>query len=729
MDPIDRAILEFCQEEFRPLKPLQERIPKGTLYRHAKRLVKLGWVGKESGLYRTTEPGLRQLIESQSGRRWDALERVYPPLAVVPTPVHRAMIELILAAAVARRHEIRPDRHPFFVAFGRTLRWKTSAGTFVCHALGLDPALHVIDCGAESGKSLTVRRSGTGEPTFKRELLEAPFVVLDEFLTAETSVRSTLAIFLSGRLVMPFENGQLRVCPVPLLTLNPREKPALEQRIGLSAPQIRRAILADLDAVPMPDLAVIGERALEAARAHRPLELGAPAMNCGAFREAIVELTRSIVTPEAQARVDVEVVVTLATGMTAFIANPAEAIAQVGYDVGVLAETLGWTRPGWIEAVTHFSLKTGTKPVRSEPVEITPITGTAIARVAPDGARAQNEAPPRAVSLAVPERVRRRGHVPDLELSDETRMRLIWLAHETGRNLDEAIDLLLDHYLSWRGDTQTMETMEKSLALAAELEVAQIEGVTLERYLADRQALAEHNCTFEDVPEALRMIEFLSQLPVSWDWKLAEAAMQGVATLMEEEIAPEEVGEFIARHRRLKDLGFDEALAEAVAEVIAQAGAVGDRRDQVLRSLVEVAKEPVDRDELAAACRTLGQEVTRLEARKASLESHAQGLQTSLAALREETRAAQTELAAIRAEWTAKAGELDVLRGLRAFLLRHPRAAAPFFEDLRKLDRWQRIGGAPDDIVGAGYAKDLVQKFVTFFEQVAEELKAQGGNR
>ncbi len=728
MDPIDRAILEFCQE-FRPLKPLQERIPKGTLYRHAKRLVKLGWVCKESGRYRTTEAGLRQLIESQSGRRWDALERVYPPLAVVPTPVHRAMVELILAAAVARRHEIRPDRHPFFVAFGRTLRWKTSAGTFVCHALGLDPALHVIDCGAESGKSLTVRRSGTGEPTFKRELLEAPFVVLDEFLTAERSVRSTLAIFLSGRLVMPFENEQLRVCPVPLLTLNPREKSALEQRIGLSAPQIRRAILADLDAVPMPDLAVVGEQAPEAAKAHGLLELGAPAVDCGAFREAIVELTRSIVTPEAQARVDVEVVVTLATGMTAFIANSAEAIAQVGYDVGVLAETLGWTRSGWIEAVTHFSLKTGTKQVRSEPGEITPITSTAIARAAPDGARAQNETPPRAISLAVPERVRRRGHVPDLELSDETRMRLIWFAHETGRDVDGAIDLLLDFYLRCREDSETMEMIEQILALAAELKVAQVEPANLHQYLADRQALAKHNCTFEDIPEALRMIQFLSQLPVSWDWERAEAAMQGVATLMEEEIAPEEVGEFIARHRRLKDLGFDEALAEAVAEVIAQAGAVGDRRDQVLRSLVEVAKEPVNRDEVAEACRTLGQEVTRLEARKASLESGVQGLRTGLAALREETKAAQAHLADIRAECTAKAGELDVLRGFRAFLLRHPRAATPFFQDLLKLERWRRMGGAPDDFVGAGYAKDLVQKFGTFLERMAEELKAQGENR
>lgn len=33
-------------------------------------------------------------------------------------------------------------------------------------------------------------------------------------------------------------------------------------------------------------------------------------------------------------------------------------------------------------------------------------------------------------------------------------------------------------------------------------------------------------------------------------------------------------------------------------------------------------------------------------------------------------------------------------------MLRHPRAAGPLFEDLRELERWQRIGGAPDAIVG-----------------------------
>ncbi len=446
-------------------------------------------------------------------------------------------------------------------------------------------------------------------------------------------------------------------------------------------------------------------------------------MKCEAFREGIVELTRSIVTPEAQARVDVEVLVTLATGMTAFIADPAEAIAQVAYDLGVLAETLGWIRPGWIEAVTDFSLKTGTTPVRPEPVERTPATTTAIATVTPGRLGKGAETPSGAFSLAIPDRMRRRVHVPDLELTDATRMRLIWFAHETDRDVDGAIDLLLDFYLRRRDDGQSMETLEKILSLAAELEVAQIEVDTLHQYLADRQALAQHHCTFEDVPEALRVIELLVQLPVSWDWALAETAMQGVATLLEEEIAPEEIGEVIARHRGLKELGFDQTLAEALAEVLAQAGAVGERRDAVLRSLVEVAKAPVDRDELAAACQRLEQKVARLETLKAGLESTMQGLQARRDTFRQDTEAAQAELATIRAEQAARAWELDVLRALRAFLLRKTAAAEAFFEELRKLERWRRMGGSPADIIGRDYMQGLVEKILAFFQQLVDELK------
>ena len=162
MNQIDRSLLEFCAHDFRALKPLREHIPVGTLYRHVRKLIQLGWLQKKHHFFLTSEAGHRQLIEDNRGCPGTALEKVYPPLRKVPTPAHQAMISLILAAVVARRYPPRSDRHPFFVCAGATLHWKTSLGLFVCHALRIDPTRHVVDCGSESGRSLSFRRDGKG---------------------------------------------------------------------------------------------------------------------------------------------------------------------------------------------------------------------------------------------------------------------------------------------------------------------------------------------------------------------------------------------------------------------------------------------------------------------------------------------------------------------------------------------------------------------------------------
>ena len=274
MDPIDRTVLSHCEHDFRPVMPLKDRVSAGTLYRHVARLLRLGWLEKTGSLYRTTFAGVRQLAEGATQRRWDRLVELYPPLAIVPTAVHRAVIELIFAAVAARQAECRPDRHPYFALFGKTFLWKSSLGRFVCYALGLDPALHVVDCGAESGKSLSFRRGPDGALVSKRDLLEAPFITLDEFLNADPSVRTTLGVFLGGKLVVPVENETLTVRPVVLLTLNPRNGKTLGEQTGLSTPLIRRGLLANLDVVAMPDLAQVGEAAVEAARSRHPVVLG-----------------------------------------------------------------------------------------------------------------------------------------------------------------------------------------------------------------------------------------------------------------------------------------------------------------------------------------------------------------------------------------------------------------------------------------------------------------------
>ena len=545
MHPIDSAILTSCADDFRPLKPLLQTVPKGTAYRHAKRLIQLGWLVRERGLYRATDAGRCQLQAAQRGQQWNRLDAVYQPIKYLPTDVHQALFELVLAAVICRQYETRSDRHPFLVCAGGTLRWKSSLGIFLCYALGLDPGRHLVECGGEAGKSLFVRRDAAGTVVYKRELLDTPMIVLDEFQTAASPVRAALIPLLSGRLVVPIENAQLTVRCVSLVLLNPGAQPSLEQRLGLSAPLIRRALVANLDAVVMPDVALTGERALVAARAQRPLTLSAPAKDCQVFDRRIIELLRAMLNPDAAERVDLQMVVNLSTGMTAWLSDPAEAIAQLAHAVGILAETMAWTRPGWMEVLTDFSLDPQARPR-------TDLAGKDQRAHVP----AESEASPsQTIALQIP-KVRQDPNLPDLTLSNELRGRLTWLAVETGRPVDEVLNLLLEVYVKWRGQPETVATLWKILALARTLNRSHVDIDDLHGYLCAEAALRKHLCRFDDVPQALRLIECLMARPQSWTWKMAEVAIQGVAFLIKAGIAAPDVARFLQRHQRLSELGF-----------------------------------------------------------------------------------------------------------------------------------------------------------------------------
>ncbi len=717
MNPTDRQILEFCLDEFRPLKPLTRTIPRGTLYRHGNRLVRLAWLTKEGNLYRTTDAGRQQLVAVTSGQSWDTLAQIYPPLALVPTSVHRALIELIWAAMVARQHEIRPDRHPFFVAFGSTLRWKTSLGRFVCHAVGLDPAVQVVDSGSEAGRSLTFRRGSDGTLVSKRALLETSFVVLDEYQTADRGVRGTLGIFLGGRLVMPVENEQLTVRPVPLLILNPKDAPTLEGRLGLSAPLIRRALLANLDAGPLPDLATVGERAVDAARANQPLVLAAPRTDVQGLHDTIVDLVRGVLVPSAHERIDVEIVANLCAGMTALVPEPVPAIAQVLHGVGVLAETLGWARPGWIEVVSDFGRGANRSIVGTGALVPTglPKTPTAYAVKEPRSRAA--------ISLVVPPPpARRRTSVPELDLSEELRARLIWFVMETRQDVEVALTTLLDFFLEWREAGCIVETLATILRLGQQLELAEVEVETLYGYLETREQLRKEGCDFEDVPEALRLITMLQELPFAWTWEQAETAMQAVGTMLEADIDLASVTGLLELHGQLDALGFDETAAVAVAEALVRAGATGDRRDAVVKALVEAAGLQTDIENLE-------DDRQRLEATVNELVATEQRWQTSVQQHREHIARLQGEAAQLKetrdhlqAECDEAADNLAVAKALRAFLMGRTTEAEPLWTSLDGLLSWRKRGGRVDDALGQMLTETVHKKIVAFFQKLIQDL-------
>lgn len=551
---------------------------------------------------------------------------------------------------------------------------------------------------------------------FRRELLNAAFITLDEFLTADAGVRATLNLFLSGRLVMPFENDSLTIQPVPLLTLNPRERPTLEGRLGLSAPQIRRAIVANLDAVPLPDLAATGEDALTAAHAHAPLVLSAPAVDCRVYHRQIVTLTRAILTPEAEGQIDVQIIENLCSGMTSFIPDPDEAIAHVGHKLATVVETLGWARPGWIEAVLHFSVEPNKRapyPAAEPAPPVSPMMR------APQGPPGLEGTPSSVLSLRVPQTVRESG-LPSLALSDALKGRLAWLAEETGRPVEDVLHMLITFFRQWQEGPDTLMRLKKILSLAHDLDLAQVEVATLQEYLETQAILAQSHCTLEDVPEALRLIDALSALPTPWDWPAARAALRNIALFLRAGITPEQIKVVLAQHCELAELGFDGSTAVAVAKALTRAGAVGPRRAAALQQMATHAEKQVKVQSLDAARVQLTAEVSQLEADHGRLSQSVAQITRRLEELHRQETEAHQRLSKLEGDWTNKTEDLAALRAFRTFLLRKTAAIDAFFSDMDRVRQYRQQGRAPDHYAVL-HLDEVRQQVLGFMQRLAAE--------
>jgi hypothetical protein len=352
---LDRVILQYCKDAFVLLQALLQHVSRGTLYRHVVKLMAAGLLAKRGRTYGTTDEGKRRLAELASHFDWDVWNRIYPPMRYVPTSQHRAVIELVTAAVVARQADGPEDHQASFGLMGPTLAWKTTTAKFACRLLGVVPAETIVDLTTETGRSLFVRRDGKGHWTSKRALLDSRLIVLDDVLEAQMSLRASIHHFVSGRKVVLVDNTLVRIAPVTLLTFNPRPKATLEEQTTFTTAQLRRLVMTNLANVPLPDLANSGHRAVEAAAAHGPLILPPPTHHAATWRPQIIELVRHTLLPQVWARVDTEMLLTMVTGMTAFL-DPPRAIQQTIYDFAITAETLGWTCPGWVDVVSRFSL-------------------------------------------------------------------------------------------------------------------------------------------------------------------------------------------------------------------------------------------------------------------------------------------------------------------------------------------------------------------------------------
>ena len=132
------------------MNELLPSFPRGTLYRHVEKLIATGLLSKLGRIYSTTDQGKRRLEEVTSQVDWNVWDQIYRPMQYIPTPQHRAVIELTTAAVVARQARVQEDHHPLVLSsWGPRSPGKRARRVLQCHALGSGSSKTIIDLTAD----------------------------------------------------------------------------------------------------------------------------------------------------------------------------------------------------------------------------------------------------------------------------------------------------------------------------------------------------------------------------------------------------------------------------------------------------------------------------------------------------------------------------------------------------------------------------------------------------
>jgi predicted nuclease with TOPRIM domain len=182
-------------------------------------------------------------------------------------------------------------------------------------------------------------------------------------------------------------------------------------------------------------------------------------------------------------------------------------------------------------------------------------------------------------------------------------------------------------------------------------------------------------------------------------------------------IFPGHIEALLLVHERLMELGFDERAAEAVAEALVRAGAVGRRRSRVLAALITLAGTHVDLHDAEKEHERVQQEVVRLEAKCHHLREAVEDLKASVAGLQQKQRGLQKRIARMEAEAATCQSRFAVLAAFESFLQGHVQAidaTGELFDQVRELARKGARPGGGDSVA---LAADLHEKILQVLAQ------------
>lgn len=291
-----------------------------------------------------------QKLLQLSDKRINSFLSLYPPLKKIPTPTHEATIELLWAEVCDRKWPVTNDHHLTFANFADIYTWKTNSAKFCAHmAVGKDITPYIIDLSTEGGCSLWVRKTAGGTIIFKREILEGPFLCLDDYHKADRQAQKAAGHVLTGCIQIPLENQIQTIRCVSLVNLNPKKGATISDKTGFDRALIRRLIPCNLDAIELPDLKKIGEEALDAAKNFGSLKMEKPTSSCREYRKELIHYYEKLFTEEGQDLIDIDGLLNIARGFTGYGFTPSEAVRYTLYKASLPYHTVGWLRPEWVE--------------------------------------------------------------------------------------------------------------------------------------------------------------------------------------------------------------------------------------------------------------------------------------------------------------------------------------------------------------------------------------------
>jgi len=213
---------------------------------------------------------------------------------------HRAFVELLVSAIVARHHlgDEHAEPHLGFMAVGGTGTGKSSIAEFVCRLFGWDLVRHRVFLQQETVGSVGGRRGGGAHEYSRAPLMALPFVVFDEWDNADDPLRRAALPYFQGTCTVQLEGELVALHPVPMLAANP---PAGRGRYDhLRGEYRRRSVVLDTGDRRRPELVVFHRQAV-LGRPLLPLEqLVPPATELDAQSTGIIDMLHEVLSTEGQ---------------------------------------------------------------------------------------------------------------------------------------------------------------------------------------------------------------------------------------------------------------------------------------------------------------------------------------------------------------------------------------------------------------------------------------------